>query len=201
MSKMNWSLGPFSLNASRSFASADETSKKVPKTSFRAMRAAAMPGPVRRERRRSMPSARALRSLRSRNRSSTAFCCGPCGGGMNSSLDAIRVGIGDGVSIVASRSHWRTHMAELRGSEVRGGSYRHFNYLRTATPDSRMGSAASRIKRLLRVGRLLSCLVQALPRVLVVGIQVNGLLQVNDRLVWASLVVEHSAEVSVVGRG
>src|SRR5262249_39676656 len=197
MSKMNWSLGHFSSNASGSLASADETSKKLPKTSFRAMRAAAMPGPVRRKRRRSMPSARALRSLRSRNRSSTAFCCGPCGGGVDSSVDPIPVGIGDGVSIVASRSHWRTHMAELRGSEVRGGSYRHFNYLRTATPDSRMGSAASRIKRLLRVGRLLSCLVQALPRVLVVGIQVNGLLQVNDRLVGPSLFEQQLAELGV----
>ena len=34
---------------------------------------------------------------------------------MNSSLEAMRDGIGGGASVSASRSHWRTHMMELLG--------------------------------------------------------------------------------------
>src|SRR5689334_4246949 len=69
-----------------------------------------MPLPVRKKSRRLSPSRRALRSPRAVRRSSTALCSGDCGGGTNSSLEAMRVGIGGGASLAASRSHWRTHI-------------------------------------------------------------------------------------------
>src|SRR5207244_6280745 len=56
------------------------------------------------------------RSLMSRTRASYSFCCGVCGGGMNSSLEAIRAGIGGGACWAESRSHWRTHMVDLLGA-------------------------------------------------------------------------------------
>ena len=71
-----------------------------------------MPLPVRRKSRRARPCRFAARSLISSRRASYSFCSGDCGGGMNSSLEAMRVGIGGRSSASASRSHWRTHMGE-----------------------------------------------------------------------------------------
>src|SRR5262249_14603909 len=82
--------------------------------------AAAMPLPVLRKSRRFRPRRLAARSLRSLSRSSNAFCCGVCGGGMNSSLEAMRVGIGDRASLTASSSHWRTHIVGLLKKDERG---------------------------------------------------------------------------------
>src|SRR5579871_20142 len=72
-----------------------------------------MPLPVRRNARRLNPWRRAACSLIWARRASYSFCCGDCGGGMNSSLETIRAGIGGGASVWASRSHWRTHMVGL----------------------------------------------------------------------------------------
>src|SRR6516165_12497991 len=72
-----------------------------------------MPLPVRRNERRLRPWRRAARSLMSANRASYSFCSADCGGGINSSFEAIRDGIGRGASRSASISHWRTHMVLL----------------------------------------------------------------------------------------
>jgi len=69
-----------------------------------------MPLPVRKKRRRSMPCAFAAFVLMALSRLSYCFCCVVGCGGMNSSLDAMRLGIGN-VSAPASNSHWRIHMA------------------------------------------------------------------------------------------
>src|SRR5438270_5357349 len=76
-----------------------------------------MPDPERRKSRRETPWALACLALRASRRASNSFCWGVWGGGMNSSLEAIRVGIGDGASTWASRSHLRTHMAGPRRRE------------------------------------------------------------------------------------
>src|SRR3954452_3990258 len=78
--------------------------------------AVAMPAPLRRKSRRLTPSRREGRSPSSATRAATAFWAADCGGGTNSSLEAIRVGIGGGASSAASSSHWRTHMVDPRGS-------------------------------------------------------------------------------------
>src|SRR5262245_59577330 len=70
-----------------------------------------MPLPERRKSRRETPWAFAVCSLSSASRASNCFCSGVCGGGMNSSLEAIRVGVGETTSLWASSSHLRTHMA------------------------------------------------------------------------------------------
>src|SRR5437660_4452548 len=69
-----------------------------------------MPEPVRRKSRRLTPWRFAARSLISFRRASYSFCCGDCGGGTNSSFEAIRVGMGAGASACASSSHWRRHI-------------------------------------------------------------------------------------------
>src|SRR5690348_9486819 len=76
-------------------ASAGETSKIGPNTSFSATKAAAMPQLVRRNCRRSIPSLRALASERSLSRSSNCRWRRVCGKGLNSPFDTIRVGTGD----------------------------------------------------------------------------------------------------------
>ena len=58
----------------------------------------------------SIPDAWQLRSLISASRSSYCFCSADWGGGTNSSLEAIRDGIGGRKSFSASRSHLRTHI-------------------------------------------------------------------------------------------
>src|SRR5262245_38889662 len=70
-----------------------------------------MPLPERRKSRRETPWAWAACSLSSCRRASNCTCSGVCGGGMNSSLEAIRVGMGETASFWASSSHLRTHMA------------------------------------------------------------------------------------------
>src|SRR5205823_9802939 len=94
---------------------------QLPKVWLRATRAAAMPLPVRRKARRLRPCFFAAFSLRALTRASYSFCLGVCGGGMNSSLEAIRLGIGSGASDSASRSQARTHIGALlsQRSEVR----------------------------------------------------------------------------------
>src|SRR5690348_10266182 len=76
-----------------------------------------MPLPVRRKSRRDRPWSRAASSLSSARRASYSFCCGVCGGGMNSSLEAMRAGIGR--ASWSSMSHWRTHMAGILGGRGR----------------------------------------------------------------------------------
>src|SRR5688572_1826349 len=72
-----------------------------------------MPLPVRRKSRRLSPCRRAASSLRSSAQDSYCFCSRVCGGGMNSSFEAIREGIGSGDSSSASSSHWRFHISAL----------------------------------------------------------------------------------------
>src|SRR5713101_5100615 len=94
---MNCLASPFARSAAASgwAASADETSKIGPNTSFRATKAAAMPQLVRRNWRRSIPSLRALASERSLSRSSKRRWRCVCGRGLNSPFDTMRVGTGD----------------------------------------------------------------------------------------------------------
>ena len=64
-----------------------------------------MPLPLRRNSRRVRPCRWAVCSLIRASRSSYSFCSADCGGGTNSSLEAIRAGIGGRKSDSASRSH------------------------------------------------------------------------------------------------
>src|SRR5262249_47769671 len=69
-----------------------------------------MPLPLLKNARRLTPWRLAACALISARRASYSFCSDDWGGGMNSSFDAIREGIGRGASTSASSSHWRTHM-------------------------------------------------------------------------------------------
>src|SRR5262245_58280891 len=72
-----------------------------------------MPLPVRRKSRRLRPWRWAASVLSASARCSYSCCEADCGGGTNSSFDAIRAGIGSAWSFVASSSHCRTHISKL----------------------------------------------------------------------------------------
>src|SRR4051812_2839640 len=84
-----------------------------------------MPAPERRKSRRETPCALAFASASASSRAANSFCWGEGGGGMNSSLEQMRLGMGPTASAWASRSHLRTHMAApSRWEEKRSSSQR-----------------------------------------------------------------------------
>src|SRR6516162_1050011 len=94
---MNWPARLFTRSAAAagSAASARSITNNLPKTSFIARKAAAMPQLVRRNCRRSSPSLGAIASAISLTRSSKRRCCAVCGNGLNSPFDTIWVGTGE----------------------------------------------------------------------------------------------------------
>jgi hypothetical protein len=84
-----------SAAAAGSAASAGDTSNTLPKTSFSAINAVAMPQLVRRKLRRLVPNLFAAAPASSFSRASNWRCCGVCGNGLNSPFDTIRVGTGE----------------------------------------------------------------------------------------------------------
>ena len=113
MSMMNWSLSAAARSCAIAgvAASARLTSNTVPKVSFSATKPAAMPAAVWKNWRRLRPCLPPSSSPIASRRASTSFCFSLCGGGVNSSLETICVGMGvacgnssDGISSLISCS-------------------------------------------------------------------------------------------------
>ncbi len=96
MSMMNWSLSALARSCAIAgvAASARLASNTVPKVSFSATKPAAMPAALWKNCRRDSPCLPPSSSAIASSRASTSFCFSLCGGGVNSSLETIWVGIG-----------------------------------------------------------------------------------------------------------
>src|SRR6266850_2649537 len=106
---MNWPDGFRASAAADSTASTASTSKKRPKTVFKARKAAAIPALEDRKSRRLTPSRRAFVRAVSCSSAATRACSGVCDSGTYSSFETTCVGSGESPSVSASSRHFRTH--------------------------------------------------------------------------------------------
>src|SRR5262245_38095448 len=138
MSMMNWSLSEAARSCAIAgvAASARLASNTVPNVSLSATKPAAMPAALWKNARRESPCLPPSSSAMASRRASTSLCFSLCGGGVNSSLETIWVGIGvgcgansDGVSSAISCSvrkpivflHHRVQLLDLIGPMLSSG--------------------------------------------------------------------------------